>query len=224
MSVVASALPIEEFARRDTLPLVDVLRPANCPSCGNPSYPPEQSLGLVGHGTYRRRVLGLDEHPDGLLIWVRRYLCTGCGSTIYLFDTSTHAYDIESDTWTTRSPPLSTESFMRAQAILGRVILLGVSDMLQVYDTETDSWTTETSLLVPVQYPAVAAHGGFLYVFSGEHSGSIVQRYDAITQTWALLPPIPTTRTAAAAATLDDAIHVLFGATGGGSGANEALR
>jgi len=81
MSVVASSLPVEDFVRRDTLPPVEVLRPARCPACGNPSYPPGQPLGLIGHGTYRRRVLGLDEDRDGLLIWVRRYLCTQCGGT-----------------------------------------------------------------------------------------------------------------------------------------------
>jgi len=39
-------------------------------------------MGIVGHGTYSRQVLGLVDSCRQLVIWVRRYLCRGCRRTI----------------------------------------------------------------------------------------------------------------------------------------------
>ncbi len=76
------AVLVEQLATRSLLPSVDALRPASCPSCGQPSRPPGARLGIVGHGTYTRQVLGLAESCRQLLILVRRYLCRGCATTI----------------------------------------------------------------------------------------------------------------------------------------------
>lgn len=71
---------IESFA--DFQP-VDVLRPARCPHCKQPSKLPGLPLGLHGHGSVDRTV----EHVDSsgrrrrLVLWLRRYRCTTCRRT-----------------------------------------------------------------------------------------------------------------------------------------------
>ncbi len=74
---------VESLARAPfLLPSTDELRPVCCPGCGHPSQEPGQPLGIVGHGTYERQVLGLLKRGGQLLIRVRRYLCRGCLLTI----------------------------------------------------------------------------------------------------------------------------------------------
>ena len=65
-----------------TLPSTDALRPLACPGCGFLAHFPDETLGIVGHGTYQRQVLGLPDFPHGLLIFVRRYRCQSCKKTI----------------------------------------------------------------------------------------------------------------------------------------------
>lgn len=66
------AVCVEQLANRSQLPSVEALRPACCPVGDQPAYPPGERLGIVGHGTYRRQVLGLFETCGQLVIWVRR--------------------------------------------------------------------------------------------------------------------------------------------------------
>ena len=73
---------VEDLHTLSRLPSVDELRPCSCPLCGQPSRPPGKLLGIVGHGTYLRQVLGLVEAGKALVIRVRRYLCRGCRTTI----------------------------------------------------------------------------------------------------------------------------------------------
>lgn len=77
-----SAVSVEQLATRSQLPSVEDLRPSSCPSCGQPAHPAGARLGIVGHGTYTRQVLGLVERCRALVIVVRRYLCRGCTRTI----------------------------------------------------------------------------------------------------------------------------------------------
>lgn len=68
-----------ELARR--LPSVDALRPASCPGCGALAVAPGgRRLGIVGHGTYERQVLGVDT-PGSVVVPVRRFLCCTCQAT-----------------------------------------------------------------------------------------------------------------------------------------------
>ena len=76
------AVSVEQLISRPLLPSVDFLRPESCPCCGQPSRPPGKPLGIIGHGTYTRHVLGIVEKARQLTIWVRRYLCRGCRKTI----------------------------------------------------------------------------------------------------------------------------------------------
>lgn len=68
-----------ELCRR--LPSVDALRPASCPGCGSLAVTPgRRRLGIVGHGTYERQVLGVGT-PGPVIVPVRRFLCCTCQAT-----------------------------------------------------------------------------------------------------------------------------------------------
>jgi hypothetical protein len=83
LTLVDFPVAVEDLAHRSRLPAVEDLRPSSCPLCGQPSRPPGSNLGIVGHGTYTRQVLGLVGAAGGtLVIFVRRYVCRGCGGTI----------------------------------------------------------------------------------------------------------------------------------------------
>jgi len=63
------------------LPPAAVRRPTSCPGCGHPAHG-AAGLGIVGHGVYRRQVLGIAPADVEVVIPVRRFLCGGCGKTI----------------------------------------------------------------------------------------------------------------------------------------------
>jgi len=74
------AFELESFVDRLRLPDVRAVCPTSCPCCGNPTYPPGGAFGVIGHGTYRRQVLGRGQ-GNSFVIHVRRYLCKACRRT-----------------------------------------------------------------------------------------------------------------------------------------------
>ena len=79
LSFVVDALI--EYA--DRLPSVEDLRPSSCPGCGRLARDDLGSrLGIVGHGTYERLVLGLSSWAVAQpVVKIRRYLCLECKQT-----------------------------------------------------------------------------------------------------------------------------------------------
>lgn len=75
---------------RARLPSVDSLRPTSCPLCCQLARVAGKPLGIVGHGTYRRQVLGLSEADVEATTLVRRYLCRGCVHTISVLSDYLH--------------------------------------------------------------------------------------------------------------------------------------
>lgn len=71
-------------------PSVDALRPASCPLCGKAARSPGEPLGIVGHGTYRRQVLGVVGAGVEAVTAVRRYRCRGCGHTLSVLSAALH--------------------------------------------------------------------------------------------------------------------------------------
>ena len=86
--IVRALLPsVEEFLDvwryRERLPSVEELRPTRCPRCGFLAREPGRTLlGIVGHGTYSRQVLGLAAWAASVVVFIRRYACRGCAKTI----------------------------------------------------------------------------------------------------------------------------------------------
>ena len=60
-----------------------------CPCCGVAAGSPG-ALRIVGHGTYRRQLLGLSDAPEGVVIYVRRFLCLSCGKTMSILPEEVH--------------------------------------------------------------------------------------------------------------------------------------
>ena len=81
MMVDEFPLRVEFLSHLRFLPSVEELRPASCPLCQEPAMG-EQGLRIVGHGTYRRQLLGLMGESREAVIWIRRFLCRGCRHTI----------------------------------------------------------------------------------------------------------------------------------------------
>ena len=80
--VCSFPVEVEDLHELSRLPSVDDLRPSACPLCGQPARRAGKPLGIVGHGTYLRQVLGRLEAGKALVIRIRRYLCRGCPTTI----------------------------------------------------------------------------------------------------------------------------------------------
>jgi hypothetical protein len=69
----------------DAPPSVDAVRPAHCEQCGSASRPVGRSLVVVGHGVRERQLRGPPlpgAVATDLVIWIRRYLCLHCKSTM----------------------------------------------------------------------------------------------------------------------------------------------
>ena len=83
---------IEELFDVVRLPSVEQLRPSSCPLCGKLAFSPGERLGIVGHGTYRRQVLGVVEVEGESVTLVRRYFCRGCRHTISVLSDDLHPH------------------------------------------------------------------------------------------------------------------------------------
>ena len=69
---------------QQTEPTVDEARPAHCPHCGAAGHRPGRPRQLHGHGLRERQVRGPltpDGQPEVIVVRVRRYRCSRCGST-----------------------------------------------------------------------------------------------------------------------------------------------
>jgi len=86
------------------------------------------------------------------------------------------------------------------------------------YDIRRDRWSGARSMPIAVNHPAVASHGGFLYVYGGYTDASFgpvtgaLQRFDPRSRRWKLMPPSPTPRAAAALAARAGKLYAVGGA------------
>ncbi len=81
---------VEELFDTARPPSVEELRPSNCPGCGELAFSPGKPLGIVGHGTYQRQVLGVVDAAQAAITLVRRYFCRGCERTINILSDFLH--------------------------------------------------------------------------------------------------------------------------------------
>ena len=93
MQIVIGIGPAVEnaCARSEGAPTIDQARPAFCPVCGQGFRYEDGRLAIIGHGFYKRQLLGLAELPAGL-IWIRRFLCRACRKTISILPDQAHPY------------------------------------------------------------------------------------------------------------------------------------
>lgn len=100
-----------------------------------------------------------------------------------------------------------------AAAVGGRLYVVGGYDTrrsLYVYDIAADTWSSGPNLPQGSDNLAVLEREGRIWALGGE-AGTAVQVFDPATQAWASGPALPAARFAAAAASLDGALHLAGG-------------
>ncbi len=148
-------------------------------------------------------------------------------------------YDPITDTWATKVPMPTARAYPTAEAIDGKLYVIGgdnnnvIYGTLEVYDPATNTWATKTPMPTPRTSLVSGVIGGRLYAVGGvpTQSGAsetvINESYDPATNIWRAEDPLPTARWGAAAEVINDTLYVVGGATGRGQGiplaANEAF-
>jgi N-acetylneuraminic acid mutarotase len=127
--------------------------------------------------------------------------------------------------WETRAPLLEANSEMGVAELAGRIYVLGgypssrvTVTTVQVYDPESNQWSLTTPLPIPLNHPMPAVANQRLYMIGGQtnanNSGSFVStvfEFDPLTIQWTNRAPMPTARSAGAAAAIGNLIYVAGG-------------
>ena len=82
-------VPAPELQNLGRIPSTEYLRPSHCPSC-KVAAGERGKLKIVGHGLYRRQVLGLDDAPERCVIHIRRFICLMCKRTASVLPDELH--------------------------------------------------------------------------------------------------------------------------------------
>jgi N-acetylneuraminic acid mutarotase len=150
------------------------------------------------------------------------------------------AYDISTNTWETRSPMPTTRNHAFSGVVNGKIYVIGgrqgaanipvtsPTDIVEAYDPATDLWG-------PVRQPmptarsggGVATYNGKIYVAGGElqtrqlaAAFRALEAYDPATDSWTILPSMPSARHGVAAAFIGNRLHLISGKMEGGGAAD----
>ena len=134
------------------------------------------------------------------------------------------AYDLNSDSWSSRTEKPTAVRLARAALIGEKIYVPGgetssgmLSDDLEVYDPRTDSWQQSAALPLPLSEYALAAFEGRLYLFGGWTGTEVSDRlyiYDPQENAWSTGSALPEPLRGAAAAVVGSKIYVLGGSDG----------
>jgi len=108
-------------------------------------------------------------------------------------------------------------------SVVGKIYVIGAGDpplpvrtIVQIYDPATNSWTRGTEPIPAGAFGVRVLHGR-IDLFGGYDTNnnqiSVVQEYDPATDTWTRKADMPTPRAILSAATVNDKIYVIGGAT-----------
>lgn len=125
----------------------------------------------------------------------------------------------------TNAPLLEANSEMGVAELNGLIYVLGgypssrvTVRTVQVYDPALDRWHLTTPLPLPINHPMPGVANGRLYMIGGQtnanNTGSFINtvfEYDPVTSNWATRAPMPTFRSAGAAAVIGPLIYVAGG-------------
>ncbi len=160
---------------------------------------------------------------DGVLYVAGGYAESGATDAVW-------AYDPATDTWAARAPLPTPRGALGLAAVDGRLYAVGgalerlggpVTGVVEVYDPTTDSWEPIAPLATPREHMAVAAGDGRVYAIGGRANGdegdqfaAAAEVYDRETNTWTVLPPLPTPRGGFAATFANGQVVTLGGERG----------
>jgi hypothetical protein len=131
-----------------------------------------------------------------------------------------YCYNIANDSWSIRS----NAPHGGPQTVVDGKIYAFYGDHTNIYDPKSDSWIEGTSMPITLYQQSVCATTGVMspkriYLFGGvrqtfDSGTNITQVYDPKTDTWSLGEPMPTKRSSAAIAVVNDQIYVIGGYDG----------
>ncbi|MCW4054384.1 MAG: hypothetical protein NWE84_05635 [Candidatus Bathyarchaeota archaeon] len=152
------------------------------------------------------------------------------GNEIYVMSMNgSYCYNIANDSWSIRS---NAPHGGPQTAVDGKIYAF-YGDHTNIYDPKSDSWSEGASTPITLYKRSVCATTGVMspkriYLFGGvrqtfDSGTNITQVYDPKTDTWSLGEPMPTKRSSAAIAVVNDQIYVIGGYDGvyWATGANE---
>jgi N-acetylneuraminic acid mutarotase len=130
--------------------------------------------------------------------------------------------------WGERAPLIEANSEMAVAELDGRIYVIGGYPStrssvatVQVYDVDTDTWRLTAPYPTSINHASAVAVGGMLYVLGGQTNAggrnnpsrytSAVHAYDPTAEKWIARAPMPTARSATAAAVIDGRIYVAGG-------------
>jgi hypothetical protein len=99
--------------------------------------------------------------------------------------TTVEAYDVATNTWSTKSPMLTARHFPAAAAVNGTLYVIGGdgTGSVEAYNPGTDTWTTKAAMPGGVGSHRAAALNGLVYAVGG--SPVTVKIYNPVLDSWA---------------------------------------
>ncbi|MCI0744832.1 MAG: hypothetical protein L0Y58_05435 [Verrucomicrobia subdivision 3 bacterium] len=139
--------------------------------------------------------------------------------------TNAHQFFRSISRWSTRSNLLEANSEMAVAELNGNIYVMGgypasrvTARTVQVYDLAQNRWHLTTPLPIPLNHAMPAVANGRIYMIGGQTNSSgtgayvnTVFEYNPATSNWTARAPMPTARSAGAAAVIGDLIYVAGG-------------
>ena len=133
---------------------------------------------------------------------------------------SSYRYNLTDESWST----IKNAPYGSSQVAINGKIYAFYGNHTNIYDPKSNSWYEGTSMPITVYQPSVCATTGIMapkkiYLFGGipqlfDSGTTLTQIYDPEADNWALGSPMPTGRSSAAIAVVNDQIYVIGGSTG----------
>jgi N-acetylneuraminic acid mutarotase len=140
-------------------------------------------------------------------------------------------YDPTTNKWETRSPMPTARNHTFAGVVNGKIYVIGgriaspfISvasnlDVVEEYDTSTDQWGPQKSRMpTPRSGGGFATYGGRIYAAGGEvqtpqmlGAFRALEAFDPASNTWTVLPAMPSPRHGVACAFLSNRLHLVSG-------------
>lgn len=150
---------------------------------------------------------------------------------------STHdVYDPATNTWSKRAPMPTARNHAAAGVIDNRIYIVGGRtgsvfipnafnvDLVEEYDPATDQWALKTPMPTPRSATAWGVRGGRIYVAGGEvrhrdywATYTTVEAFDAKSNSWTRLPPMPMPRHGLAGGVIGNSFHLVSGSLQSGT-------
>ena len=149
-------------------------------------------------------------------------------------------YDPATNTWTERSPMPTSRNHAFSGVVNGKIYVIGGRigagnipattniDVVEEYDPATNLWgVVKQRMPTPRSGGGAATYNGKIYVSGGELQNRqmsaafrALEAYDAVNDTWEILPSMPSARHGDAAGFIGNKLHLVSGKMEGG-GAND---